>query len=221
MKLAATKREITGRKVKNLRAEGFVPAAIFGPSTPSMSISVNAKEFAKVFGKQGYNKFIELDIEGESKPIRTLVKNVTIHPLKDYFIDISLYAVDEGKKIKVEVPVEIVGESPAVKQKIGFLVTPLDSISVYTLPKDLPDSFVVDISEMVQPGDSILIRDLDLPEGVEYDSGVDDSSAVVFIAAPQKEIVEEEPEVEDEEGEEGEGEGGEEGASEGEEKSEE
>lgn len=210
MKLKAEKREITGKKVKKLRSEGKVPASVYGPSLESQNITLDAKEFGKVFDSRGYSKFIQLELEGHKDPVRVLVKSVNIHPLKDHYVEVSLYAVDEGKKITVDVPVVLEGEAPAVKQNIGFLVQQMDSISLYCLPKNLPEELIVDISGLVEIGDSITVNEIEIGEDVELSSGVEPTNAIAFIAAPQKEIVEEEPET-SEEGEEDEESGQEDG----------
>ncbi len=208
MKLKAQKRELLGKKVKHLRAEGLVPATIYGPKREATNIQFDEKTFKKVFDKVGYNKFIELEIEGE-KPTRVLVKEVNFDPIKDNIMDISIYDVDEDRKVSVEVPIEITGESPAVKLKLGFLVQQTTAVAVYCLPKDLPGEFKVSIESIETTSDTISLSDLDLPEGVEFDSSVDPNSAIVYIATDQKEIVEDE--IKDDEA--GEGEGGVEGES--------
>lgn len=189
MKLKAEVREVLGKKVKRLRAQGFIPSSVYGPGKEPRNISVNTKEFRTVFSKVGYTNFFDLEIDGE-KPSKVLVKDVSIHPVKDYIEDISFYLVDENRKITVEVPIILNGESPAVKQKLGFLVQQLETVALHCLPKDLPSSLEIDISTVATATDSISVNQLKLPEGVELDSSVDPTSAIVYIATDQKEEVE-------------------------------
>jgi large subunit ribosomal protein L25 len=206
MKLKAEKRDIKGKQVKLLRTEGDAPASIYGPKRKSVSITINQKEFFKVFDKVGFNKIFDLDIEGEAKTSKVLVKDIQQHPTKDYIYDVSFYQIDEDSKITVEVPVEIVGEAPAVKLNLGFLVTPLESVALYCFPKDIPNSIVVDISTLENPGESIALNTIDLGEDVALDSSVDPSIVLASIAAPQKEeevVAETEEGAESVEGEEG------------------
>lgn len=193
MKLQAQKRDILGKKVKYLRREGVSPVTLYGPNVEAQTLQVNEKSFLAVFNKAGYNKFIDLEVEGAAKPFKVLVKDLNVHPVKDHVVDISFYAVDEDRKITVEVPVGLIGESPAVKQKLGFIVHQYESIAVHCLPKDLPDNFEVDIKALVTTADTILVSDIELPEGVELGSNVDPSSAIAYIATDQKEIVEDTP----------------------------
>ncbi len=204
MTLKAKLREITGKKVKHLRNEGKTPASIFGPKVEAKNIEFNAKDFLKLFDKVGYSKFFDLELEGNDKKMKVLVKDINFHPTKDFVIDASLYAIDEDRKINVEVPIVLTGESPAIKNNLGFLVQQMDTLRVYCFPKDLPDHFEVSIETLENTGDAISIEDgIKLPEDVELDSSVDETSAVVYIAAAQKEIVEETPVEAEGEGEEG------------------
>lgn len=189
--ITAEPREVIGKKVKELRRKGIVPAAIYGPKRESTNIQVNAREFDKLFSNVGFNKFFDIELGGKSSKV--LVKELQRHPLKDYTIMVNFYEVDENSKITVDVPVNLLGESPAVKQNLGFLVQQMDTIALYCLPKDLPDHLEVDISTLEHPGQSINVSDIKLNEAVELDSSVDSTSAVVYIAAPQKEEVEEAP----------------------------
>lgn len=195
MKLKAAKREIKGKKVKNIRKQGFLPASVYGPGRESLGLSVDTKDFEKLFEKVSYNKFIDLEIEGEAKTSKVLVKEVQIDPLKDKTLSVSFYQVDESRKITVEVPIELENEAPAIKLNLGFLVQSIDNITLQCLPKDVPDKLTVDISVLANTGDSVVVSALKLPEGVEFDSSVDQTGAIVYIAARQKEIVVETTEV--------------------------
>ena len=187
MKLTANKRTIEGKKVKQLRTEGIVPASVYGPKRASQNIQINKKDFIKLFKEVGYNKFFDLEIEGDSKPSKVLIKEIQKNPLSDFLVSASFYQVDEDTKIVVEVPVEIIGESPAVKLNLGFLIQQLDQVEVYCFPKDLPSSIVINIDELKEVGDGINVGDVKLPENVELSSAMDEDSTIVAISAPQKE----------------------------------
>lgn len=193
--LKGESRVISGKKVKELRSKGIVPAAIYGPKRTSSNIQVNAREFDKLFSNVGFNKFFDLELDGKSSKV--LVKELQRHPLKDYTVMVNFYEVDENTAITVNVPVDLLGEAPAVKQNLGFLVQQMDTIALHCLPKDLPDHLEVDISVLDYAGKSINVSDITLPENVEFDSSVDVTSAVVYIAAPQKEEEETAPTAED------------------------
>jgi len=147
-----------GRKVKSIRAEGFVPAHVFGHKVKTEHIQVKATEFAKVFEKVGETGIIALTIGDQKKPV--LVKDTQVHPATDSLLHIDFYQVNLSEKVKVNVPVEIIGESPAVEKKIGLLLTPITEIEVEALPADLPESIAIDISNLGEIGDEIKVKDL-------------------------------------------------------------
>ncbi len=188
MKIVAQKREVAGKKVKTLRSQEIVPASVYGPKKPSTNIQLDKKPFLKLFKTVGFNKFFDLQIE-DGKPAKVLVKEIQKHPVTDKLISVSLYQVDEDRKITVEVPVHFLGEAPAVKQNLGFLIHQMDTIAVHCYPKDLPNDIELDISGLENPGDAITVGDVSskFAEGVELASDMDVTSSIVMIAAPQKE----------------------------------
>ncbi|MDQ6985946.1 MAG: 50S ribosomal protein L25 [Candidatus Dojkabacteria bacterium] len=199
MKLSVQNREITGKKVKHLRGQDIIPASVFGPGFEPRNVQVNRKELAKIFKEASYNKFIDLELEGD-KVFKALIKDVQIHPVRDYFISAAFYKVDESRKISVDVPINYVGTSPAEKNKLGFVVYQFDTINLYCLPKDLPNSVEVDLSTLTEGGSVITAADLKLPEGVEFDSNVGDpsASALVYVATAQKTVETDEESAEEE-----------------------
>lgn len=156
--LSAQTRTILGKKVKSLRQQGFVPAHVFGNKTQTLHIQVKGNDFLKVFEKVGETGIIALDVDGQKKPV--LVKDRQLHPATDDLLHIDFYQVNLQEKVKVNVPVEIVGESPAVEKKVGLLLTPVAELEVEALPGDLPEAIEVDISNLNEIGDQIKVQDL-------------------------------------------------------------
>lgn len=211
--LKANSREVTGKKVKQLRADGKIPASVYGPKTEPVSVTIDPAKFKKLFDEVGYSALFELNID-EAKPFKALVKEVQVDPLKDIVLHVSIYQVDMTKSINADIPVVIDGKSPAVKNNIGLLVTPVNTITVQCLPENLPSEFVINVDALVQVGDSITVGSVELPEGVELEHSMSVDSLLAYISAPQKAIEDEPTEAEEgEEGEEGSDEEGEEGGS--------
>ena len=156
--LVAQNRTILGKKVKSLRREGLIPAHVFGNKIDTAHVQVNAKEFRKVFEKVGETGLIALTFEGHKKPV--LVRNTQVHPLTDELLHIDFYQVNLSEKVKVNVPVEFIGEAPAVEKKIGLLLTPVSEVEVEALPADLPESIEIDTTKLENIGDEIRIKDL-------------------------------------------------------------
>ena len=195
MKIKATKREIVGRKVKTLRNEGLLPASVYGPDRDSLSITIDDKEFKSLYKEIGYNKMADLVIGDTKESSKVLVKEIQRHPIRDEILHVSFYEIDMKKKIIVDIPVIIQGESTAVKNNLGFLVNPIESISVFCLPSNIPGEITVNIDSLENVNDTIAIGAIKLPEGVEWSSSVNEETVVVRVAPPQKEIIEEIPGV--------------------------
>lgn len=166
--LKAEKRTVLGRKVKTLRKQGFIPAHVFGKKVKTEHVQVTASEFSKVFEKTGETGIIDLAVDsssseasakgGRKKPV--LVKNVQLHPVTDAPLHIDFYQVNLSEKVKVNVPIEIIGESPAVHKKIGVLLTPVSEIEIEALPADLPENIEVDVTALDEVGKEIKVKDL-------------------------------------------------------------
>ena len=156
--LTAQKRTVLGRKVKSLRREGIIPAHVYGHKVKTVHVQVKASEFGKVFEKAGETGIIDLAVDNEKRPV--LVKNVQVHPVSDIPLHIDFYQVNLLEKVKVDVPLEIVGEAPAVHKKIGLLLTPVTEVEVEALPADLPEKIEVDVSHFENVGDEIKVKDL-------------------------------------------------------------
>lgn len=213
LSIKAKERKELAKQNKELRIGKMIPAVIYGPKRKSTNIQVGYKNFEKLFKEAKYSEMLDLDLEGKTS--KALIREVQYDATGDNIIHVSFYEVDLSKVITAEVPVVSKGESKAVKENIGFLVLPFDTLTIRCLPANLPKEIVVNISNLNEVGDNLLLREYKLPEGVTLDASVDQNSALAYISPPQKEIVEEvKPAVEEEGAEEGvEGEEGEEAPS--------
>src|SRR3989344_1417350 len=217
LELKAEKRNILGRKVKQLRKNGLVPAELYGHGFENVHLSLPDKDFLKVYEEAGEHAIINIVFEGDSRAV--LIHDVVFPPMTNEVLSVDLYQVRMDEKVKAAVPLEFENESPVVKEKQAILVKNMDEIEVEALPADLPDMIKVDLSRLVNIDESIYVKDL--PKSSKFDFAADPEMAIVSVVAPEEEKVEEEitPEqvvVEGEEkaAEEG-GEGGEEAVSKG------
>lgn len=156
--LTAQKRTVTGRKVSNLRKDGFIPAHVFGRKIETTHVQVKTGDFAEVFEKVGQTGIIDLSVGGKSTPV--MVKGIQIHPVTDQILHIDFYQVNLAEKVKVNVPLEIAGVAPAVEKKLGLLLTPVTEIEVEALPADIPESIEVDISNLAAVEDELKVKNL-------------------------------------------------------------
>lgn len=165
MDLQVQKREILGRGVKELRKKGLVPAELYGKGTANLHLSIPSKEFKKLYKEAGENTVINVLIDGQKHPV--LVNDVAYDPLSGEVRSIDLHAVRMDKKLKVGVPVEFLGVAPAIKEKNGLLVKALKEVEVEALPTDIPRSFKADLSKLTDIGQSIYVKNLEVPSGVK------------------------------------------------------
>lgn len=184
--LKAQKRSIMGRKVKTLRREGIMPANIFGKKVKSQAVSVSLKDFQQVYSQIGETGLVELTLKGEKKTRPSLISNVQTHPVTDLPLHADFHQVDLTQKVTANVPIEVIGESPAVKDKGAILITLINEVEVEALPADLPDKFTVDISKLSEFNDSILSKELKADHSkVEIKTGED--QAIVIVQEPKQE----------------------------------
>ena len=201
VKIKALMRKERGTsRAKALRRQNFIPAIVYG-RVVNLTLKIDKKELKYL--KQHHfseNIIINLEITNGANPeiIPVLLKDYQSNPLTEEVIHLDFIKVSMEEKVTVEVPVEVKGEAKGLKLG-GSLDHPLWKIEVECLPKDIPESITVDVSDL-DIGHSIHVEDLEVPEGVEILT--DSKEVVVTITAPVKEeeIIEEaevikEPEV--------------------------
>jgi len=155
----------TGRHVKHVRAQGYVPAVIYGQGDDAVSIQFREIDLVRILRSGGYSQLIGL--EGlEKKPVNALIKEIQRHPVRRNILHVDFYKVQMDVKIQTDVPVHMEGESEAVKGG-AVIIHHMDTIPVECLPGNIPEYFVADMSKLQTMSDSITIADLEVPEGVE------------------------------------------------------
>ncbi|MBI4062304.1 50S ribosomal protein L25 [Candidatus Gottesmanbacteria bacterium] len=162
--LTAQTRQILGRKVKQLRKRGEIPATVYGKNVKSVSISVSGDAFEKVYKQTGETGLIELTLGSHVRPV--LINSVQRHPVNRDILHVEFRHVDLKEKVKTNVPLALVGEAKAVTDKIGVLLTILDSVEVEALPTNLPENIKLDVSGLAQVNDEFKVKDLKAPTGV-------------------------------------------------------
>jgi large subunit ribosomal protein L25 len=194
-----------------------VPGVVYGHRTEAEPVALDAAEFRRVYAKAGRTHLIDFVLDG-GRAQKVLIKEIQKHPRYEGPIHVDLFRIDLKEKLQIDVPIIIVGESPAVKRGDGDLLISLHSLRVECLPSDIPEGVEVDVSGLENIDDSVRVHELQFPEGVTLLTGGDE-----MIVKVQAHRVAEEPVAEAAEGE-GEGEApaegeGEEAAAEGAEES--
>lgn len=202
--LKAKIRNKFGKKLKEDRKAGLMPAELYGHNIDNAHIYVNKDEFIKLLDKAGESSIITLEIDGKKTPV--LIHDVQKNPLGE-IIHTDFHVVKMDEKTTTEVFLEFIGEASAVREKGGVLVKGLDEVEVEAFPIDLPNSIKVDLSSLTEIHDSIHVKDLKVSDKVKILT--DPKTVVASIAEPTKEET-----IQSENGMEGEGGAVEEGAEE-------
>ena len=189
-------REANGKSAaRKLRTDECIPAVVYGLND-NVSLSINPKELSKLIEAKGRNVLIELKVDGDSAKNRNVVlKEFQTHPLKPGWVHIDFLEIDISKKIKVKVPIFLVGVSPGEKQG-GIVNHIIRALEIESLPNAIPEKFEVDMSG-VELNQMIRVSELNIGESIQI---LNDPNDIVLNVHLEK-VKEEEPEGE--EGEEG------------------
>ena len=190
IKLEVTNREILGKKVKHLRRQGITPVHLFGHSIESLALQCNTGEVERVLAQAGYTGLISLKLDKEKKPRAVVVREFDRDWRRGKLLHVDFYQVRMEEKIKLEVPVVLVGEAPALKFKDNMLGHELETLTVECLPAKIPASLEVDISSFTELGQAIRVKDIALDKDITVLN--DPELVVVKISAQLVEKVEEE-----------------------------
>jgi|WetSurMetagenome_2_1015567.scaffolds.fasta_scaffold240282_1 large subunit ribosomal protein L25 len=164
IELKVDKREVLGKKVRFLRNKGVVPVHLFGHNVDSLSLQGDAAILHKVISQAGKTRLIDLKVGKSQKAHNVMVREVQKDPIKGSLLHVDLYEVNMSEKIRVEVPIILVGESPALKQRENMLNQNLNSLTIECLPDKMPDRVAVDISSIVQVDQAVHVKDVVLKD---------------------------------------------------------
>lgn len=186
-KLNLEKREVTGKKLKALRAAGMIPSVVYGGKTPVLLTSEYVPT-EKVLGKAGYHSPIDLMVDGKKK--MAIVKNVDIDPVSRKILNIEFQAISAKEAVVTTTPIVVVNfeESEASKTYHFAMTRSIEEIDVKAKPADLPSELTLDASKMETLEDKLTLADIKLPEGVEYaDKELDLEQVAVSLYDPAAE----------------------------------
>ena len=174
---------------KSLRTKGRVPAIIYGKLNKPQNLEINLLDLRNVIhGAASENMLLNLSVQGDPKPNRlAIIQEIQHHVLSRQVLHIYLHEVAEDEKVTLTVPVESTGEAAGVKTGGGTLEHVLFKLKVRALPKDLPETLVVDVSHL-EIGQAVHIGDIKPPPGVEILG--DKHISVLAVAAPISEAQE-------------------------------
>lgn len=181
--LNAQVRKTFGKKLKSLRKEGKIPANIYGPDFKSLAITVDLKEFIKTYKTAKETGIVYVKVEKEEIP--ALIKNIQKHPVNHSILHVDFRKVDLKQQLETEVPLKIIGQSPAVLEKNGVLLTQTNSVLISALPENIPSEITIDISNLKEIGQEIKIADL--PANKNYQILTPKDKVIVSVIAHKEE----------------------------------
>ena len=190
--LKAEKRTTTGKKVKQLRNIGKVPAIIYGDEIESTPISLDTRDTTNTLNKVSGSAILTIDLEGKQYP--ALVREIQQDYVKGNLLHVDFLAVSLKEKLRTNVSISLIGEAPVLEAYSALIVSGLDQIEVECLPQDLPEAIEVDISSLAELGDAIYLKDIPAIENVDF---LSDPEELIAVASSIKEEVVEEPVLEE------------------------
>jgi len=188
IELKVEKRAVLGKKVKFLRNKGVVPVHLFGHNVESASLQGDAAVLGKVVSQAGHTRLINLQVGKSTKVRPVMVREVQKDAIKGNLLHVDFYEVNMAEKIKVEVPIIIIGESPALKIRENMLYQTLSSLHIECLPDKMPDRIPVDISSILEVDQAIHVKDVVIPDVTIMNDG---DLTIAKVSLRPVEVVEE------------------------------
>jgi large subunit ribosomal protein L25 len=181
-KLAAQSRTASGSAAaRRMRADGHIPGVVYGLGMDPISVSVERRDLRLALsGAAGVNTVLSLEVGGKVYP--AVVKELQRHPIKRTVSHIDFLTVNMNEELQVHVPLRLEGEAKAVAAEGGLVDPAVDSIEVSCTPGNIPDEFVIDITDM-QPHDIIRLADVPMPKGVTATGDPDMPVVTILITA--------------------------------------
>lgn len=181
--LSLSKREVSGKKLRDLRNEGMIPSVVYGGEMPIMTVS-NYNETEKTLREVGYHSAVELDLDGVAQ--LAIVKKIDIDPVSRRILNVEFQAISADKAVEATTPIKVVNFDQSEAAKKHFVLQQvLEEVEVKARPSDLPEEIVVDGQNLETTEDKLTLADLQMPNGVELaDKELAATTAVATVYDP-------------------------------------
>jgi len=185
-----TDRPLGSRSARRLRAEGKVPAVVYGLGEDSVPVSVDWSDLRRALTTDaGLNALITLDVDGEQQ--LSIIKDLQRDPVRRNVTHVDFIRIDREAEIQVEVPIVLTGQAEAVEREDGTVAHLMFNILVNSKPDTIPDELTIDVTDM-EIGDAIRVADLDLPTGVSTDLDPEEVIVTAMVSRSTIEVAAEE-----------------------------
>ncbi len=192
--LKAGLREGHGKgRARKLRAEGKLPAVVYGAEMAPISLVLNTHEAKLLFHSISVeNTIVNLEVEGKKTALPTLVREIQTHPYRPEILHVDFLRIRSGVEVELDVPVHLTGSAKGVRDDGGVIDQPMHGLPIRCVPDRIPEEILVDVSEL-EIGDTVHVSEITLPEGV---TAMLDGRRIVCSVQPPTvlAVVEEEPE---------------------------
>ncbi len=192
IELEVSSRGVLGKKVKLLRRKGITPVHVFGHGIESLALQCDAVGLRKVLAKAGHARLVNLKIDDGQESRTVVVREIQRGPLTGELIHADFYQVNMEEQVRIEVPVALIGEAPALREKENTLAHELTTLTIECLPAQIPASIEVDISSLAEKDQVIRVGDIVLGKDVT----VINDAEVVVVRISMRRIEKEEVAVE-------------------------
>lgn len=192
--LQASKRNILGKKTRFLRRQGIIPTHLFGHGIESLHLQCDNAELKQIINQAGTTRLIALEISGDKQPRSVFIREIQRDACTGALLHVDFYQVSKKEKIKAEVPIVLVGEAPALKEKGRIITHGITSLGIECLPDKLPPQVEVDLSLLKELDQAIYVRDITLDPDVTVTTDPDQMVVKVTAVHVEKmeEVIEEE-----------------------------
>lgn len=191
IKFDAERRTVIGKQAGALRRAGRLPAVIYGKGIESIPITLDMRDLSRALPYITSSRLVVINVGKEMHT--ALVRERQRHPVSGELLHVDFQAVSMTEKLRTAVRIEFSGEAPAVENEGGVLVSGVEQIDVEALPGDLPERIIIDVTGLVNVGDTLSVKDLDIPSGVTVLTDPEETIATVIYPT---QVVEEEEEEE-------------------------
>ena len=196
LNLSVNKREVTGKKVSELRNNGLTPIHMYGPEIESSPLQCDSKILDRVITDAGTNIPVTVNVDGGDQDNLCFIREVQYHPVTNKVLHVDFMKVQVGKPVRAQVPISVIGTSPAVRTMGGTLLQPLLTLTVEALPLEIPEAIILQAELLVDFETNFYVSDIEVNEGVNVIN--ETSEMVASVVAPRVDRIESEDEEGDE-----------------------
>ena len=190
LNLSVNKREVTGKKVSELRSNGLTPIHMYGPEIESSPLQCDSKILDRVITDAGTNIPVTVNVDGGEQDNLCFIREVQYHPVTNKVLHVDFMKVQVGKSVRAQVPISVIGTSPAVRTMGGTLLQPLLTLTVEALPLEIPKMITLQAELLVDFETNFYVSDIEVDEGVNVINTA--SEMVASVVAPRVERLESE-----------------------------